>query len=108
MLMPNGHDRVARAALTKPASKRMSAMDEQDLDEREPPSWAREPLAWAACLISALPIAVVLVAVGRWLWGPSPAWAAIYPAVFTLWVWRFRPWSLRRWSGRWPPKAGRR
>lgn len=71
-------------------------MGEPGFDDDETPAWAREPRAWMACAVSALPISVVLAALGRWLLGPSPLWAGLYPLVFTLWVWRFSPWTARQ------------
>ena len=64
--------------------------------ETEPPAWARRPLAWVACLTNAVPVAVVLVAVARWLFGPAPlpAQVGVYGLVFVLWAWASRPWRV--------------
>lgn len=70
--------------------------------EPEPPTWARRPLAWIACLTNALPITVVLVVLGEWLLGPPPLLAQVgaYGVVFALWAWTSRPWAVRVGSSR--------
>lgn len=73
-------------------------MDAGHRTELERPAWAREALAWIACLANALPVAVVLIAAWGAVFGrPSPLAATwIYGAVFSAWVAAFRPWSKPR------------
>lgn len=56
--------------------------------------WTREPMAWLACLVDAVPLAVVLVALLGWARGgvPAPVGLALYIGVFTALVAAMKPW----------------
>ena len=60
-------------------------------------SWTREPLAWLSCLIDAVPLSVVLVALWSWLIAPIPATMGlcVYIATFTALVHVLKPWTRR-------------
>ena len=44
-----------------------------DWETDGPPAWARRPLAWAACLIDALPLTIALLAFFQWRVGAVSA-----------------------------------
>lgn len=73
-------------------------MEPSDWEIKGPPAWAREPLAWAACMIDALPLAVVSWAFLRWGVGAVPVLLGLglYLAIFTGLVLGLKPWRVSR------------
>lgn len=59
-----------------------------------PPAWARKPLAWAACLIDALPLAVASLAFFRWQVGPVSVvlGVGLYLLIVAALAVALRPW----------------
>ncbi len=67
----------------------------EEADERDPPAWAVEPIAWASCLANAALPTAVLDAALRAFKSPMSTSAAfvLYVCAFTALVCALKPWS---------------